>query len=248
MTKLKNIIYRNWDGDRKVVIVNGIPYYCSTGSNSSCPNVWFPFISLRGTKPVNIECLPFYLSKEKLNRIFRNFEPTYIVKLDALYFIQETELFPGIDPDDGFAGRISTKETLITSLRLSGEHFPPDKLALVNLSPEEKLLAKQPLIIQENPLYTISNPDTVNKWLVSEGAVIASALLSKKRLTLDDAVHDSSHLDAKGVDPLLPTIDTCTMPVNTKELSFFKEEPPTSPGKKKQKAELSTRTVSTFTC
>src|SRR5688572_25540641 len=46
---MKHIIFHN----RKIVVVNGQPYYQSTGENSGMPNVWLPFYGCSSNKPVN---------------------------------------------------------------------------------------------------------------------------------------------------------------------------------------------------
>ena len=223
---MKNIIYKIGEELRTIVIHDGTPYYCSTGHNSGFPNIWFPFILLTGTKHFNFDGLPSYLSKEKLKHIFDSFEPTYIVKLETNHFIKASRLFLDIDTNSDFhfyfyvdvnefTERLPTRETIITSMRLSGKNFRQDKFPLVDdLTPEEKMIATQPLIPDEKPLFTTSNPDRVNAWLLDQRATIACALNSMTSLMIASADGQANIVEEltiqKNVDVNKPRADGWT--------------------------------------
>jgi hypothetical protein len=105
---MKNcIIYRSprSNNERKIVVINGIPFYQSTGQNSGASGAWFPFIMVRGNKVINLDNLP-----EEWHQFFR-------IPLPENYMIKYSE--PAIKADvqqEIYDGRIPTKETLVYPL------------------------------------------------------------------------------------------------------------------------------------
>lgn len=47
---MKEIHFFNYEGSdkvfRKITVIDGVPFYCSSGVNSGCPQTWFPFLGL----------------------------------------------------------------------------------------------------------------------------------------------------------------------------------------------------------
>jgi len=181
MTKLKYIDVKLNNESRKMAVVDGKSYYCSTGHNSGHPNLWFPFLLLHGTKPINYDRFPDYLSKESIKHCGYK-HATYIIKFQANYYLPtQGEIFRGLNPNtDLFAIRFPSKETVIVSVQLSGKYFPQDKFDLVDFSLDEKIRITQRIDLEDAPVKTISNPDEVNEWLISQGAEVVSAALSNR--------------------------------------------------------------------
>jgi len=177
-----HVVLEDEDGSREIAVIKGIPYYLSTGQNSGIPGVWFPLLFIQGTKPHNYDALPSYLLKERIKEsIDEGFFPEYLLKFETAYCAKtcETGIFKGINPyTDQLASRIPTKETAITSARLSGHKFPRERLGLIDLTPEEKELTMQPIILEEKPIFVTNDPDEVNAWLVEQNATIACAVFS----------------------------------------------------------------------
>lgn len=215
----KFIRYDAVEGSRKIAVFDEKPYYCSTGTASSWPNVWFPFLLMIGTKPLNYDALPSFLSKERIKKNPYQY-PQYLLKFEACYCIGMAKrgVFNGVNPStDSLADRLPTKETIIMSVRLSGEYFPQDKLERVDLTSEEKMLTAQPIFFEEKPVFITSTPDKVNEWLVAQGASVACALLPKLKVSIDDANQ------ADELKPLQPTLQS--LPQQTpKTAAFFKEK------------------------
>ncbi|MHB1949032.1 MAG: hypothetical protein ACYCQI_13070 [Gammaproteobacteria bacterium] len=179
----KNYIIFKSKYSRKMLVIDGQPYYQSTGVNSKNPNIWFPFIMIKGTKPINLEKLPPSISKEAFHRHWKKKKKRYIKKFLDCY-LHAPRIFPK-KPDLDAAERklnqrIPTKETLIVSARLSGEAFPQKKLAAAGLSTGELALAKKTLRLKALPVSIINDPDEANQWLISQGAMIAGRVLDAK--------------------------------------------------------------------
>jgi hypothetical protein len=174
------IIVKLSEGSRRIVVINGVSYYESTGKNSGYEKIFFPFMYLNGTKPNYLDHLPYYLLKKEIAACIYT-KPEYFMKLDTNYFVNKPYLFNGIDPDiDEFAGRLPTVEAIVTSARLSGRIFPREKLSLVNLTPVQKQLSQQPIQLEEKPVFETTDSDVVNKWIMSQGASIARAVLTSR--------------------------------------------------------------------
>jgi hypothetical protein len=224
----RNYIVFQWGEPRKMLVFNGVPYYRSTGHNSTYANIWFPFMLMRGTRPVNINGLPSNLYKDRYENSKETF-PVYIVKLDAGYFNPTPMLFTGVHPaDEPLALRLPTKETIVTSVRLSGDYFPQDKLALVSLSAEEQKLTKEPILLAKDPIFTTSDPDKINDWLINQGATIARALLpdiTQKFLEQKIQVIETSTQPEVTVVQDIPscTVSTLVSEINKLGADYFDE-------------------------
>lgn len=166
-----------------MLVIDGQPYYESTGANSENPKIWFPFVMIKGTKPIDLEKLPPYISQEAFNRNWKKKNKRYIKKLLDRY-VKAPRLFPK-QPDlksaeRKFNHRIPTKETLIISARLTGDKFPQKKLVAAGLSAKELALTKKIIPLKPAPSSITKDPDEANRWLINQGAVIASNVLDAK--------------------------------------------------------------------
>lgn len=174
-------------GLRKFVVIKGQPFYSSSGFNSGYPNVWFPFILIRGTQPINYSAFPSYYMMDNLeNCKFTHLG--YIIKFETNTVVGCQEgLFKGANPDkDELAGRLPTKDSIILSARLSGKNFPLDRLKQVDFTLEEEELIKNPILIEEHPEFDTNNPDRINKWLIEQGASVPHAVLINVTISLED--------------------------------------------------------------
>lgn len=178
-----------FSGKRKVVVIDGVIYYSSSGDNSSHANVWFPILLIRGTQAINYDAFPSYLVKENIKACGYT-HLGYFLKFQTEYCAETREkgLFRGADLLlDELAARLPTKETIIISARLSGEHFPRHRLEEVDLTPKEKFLTTQPIYVEEKPVFETTNPDKINKWAIEQGATVPRAVLVDLNFPLADA-------------------------------------------------------------
>ncbi|MFJ1269881.1 hypothetical protein ACD661_15065 [Legionella lytica] len=162
---------------RRITVVEGIPYYCSTGENSGHSGVWFPFLMIVGTKKAEI---PWHYDKTYhigvLNKIFVSQEDIYIIKysVNILRYPDITGLCNG---------RLPTLSSVKTSLALGstlntvkGFEEVERKMALTPITPIE--------LSDHAPHY--ESPDEVNKWLVQQGAEFVSKVLTAEPRPLLD--------------------------------------------------------------
>ncbi|MHB1949231.1 MAG: hypothetical protein ACYCQI_14075 [Gammaproteobacteria bacterium] len=178
------IIY-NYFGLRKMVVIDGQPYYQSTGQSSKNKNIWFPFIILKGSQSLNYFNLPSYLEPLFIKKEADLHHSTYIVKLLQDYWSDKSQqvffnLLPSTKNKE-LISRIPTKQMLITASRLSGKDFPEAFLVAAKLDEKQMALAKTPIQLTQHPVFSSSNPDKINQWLVSQGASCAKRLLTPKR-------------------------------------------------------------------
>ncbi|CEK09870.1 hypothetical protein [Legionella hackeliae] len=168
-----SIIYKSpRSGDeRKIIVVDGIPFYQSTGKNSGARDTWFPFVTLRGNKEPTIPEDLTEISSTYLSYIFDNSPENYIIKYDTTWV--KTDL-----PQVMFDGRIPTKKTLIISSRLNPS---PDEEALTaaGLTPSEIALAQDKITLAAES-EIVNDPDAVNEWLITQNAEIVSKIFGKK--------------------------------------------------------------------
>lgn len=164
---------------RKMTVVDGQPYYQSTGRNSGVPEIWFPFIMMSGTKP--IMSIPEIYNQDSIKaaKVKPSIkDPYYIIKLS--HTTLKAPDIARVENDAILAStRMPLKSALIASSRLTGINFPERTLINARLSPEEFKLAQDPFIMEEKPLFTSRNPDDINQWLIIQGATGVPTLLQK---------------------------------------------------------------------
>jgi len=194
---MKYIIYRNYEGDRKIVVVDGKAYYESTGTASKMPKVWLPFIAMLGAKPLHLESYTPKLTRENIYSIY-GYSYGYIIKksfTDSLFANQNSSdwcayslevttkwmsstlefkdnLISDFTPNNLFI-RLYLKEDFVNSFRLRS--FVPSKdisifFKKAGLNNTQIRLAKTPIILDDHPEYIMDDPDQINEWLMKNGA------------------------------------------------------------------------------
>jgi len=192
---LKTLKYQ----ERLIVIVNGQPFYKSTGKNSGLADTWLPLIMICGTLPypgiyAGFE-IPSPFIRYFLDDILSDSEKTgCFIKYSVEYVSKETfDLdIKAIDSAlssvsrktnadgspiyrDDSAGRFVRREHLIISARLGGGFWnDTDKknefFKAAKLDPDEIQSANTPLFVSALPETEIFDPNAVNIWLMKNGA------------------------------------------------------------------------------
>ncbi len=67
---MKYIVYRSSEGDRKIIILDGQPYYQSTGKNSKMPGIWLPFIACMGSVQLDMSRYPTKYIREHIFSVY----------------------------------------------------------------------------------------------------------------------------------------------------------------------------------
>lgn len=201
--------------DRKIVIIGGQPYYESTGRNSNAKGTWLPFVMMVGTKVAKVNgnfVIPNELQHdyhlpnkpaelryqiELLLNDARRSKTNTRVLIKAEYdilnpnFNESNQIRPVL-----INGRISTKKDLINSMRLGGGLWndPESKsIALSFLNHEEQELASQPINIEvDAETLTTSDPDVINDWLLSNGAVTINKLFDLNEMPKPPSLQSQS--------------------------------------------------------
>jgi len=166
---------------RKMLVIDGQPYYCSTGTNSTHEGVWFPFMMMAGTKSAYLGKLPSFLRKSEVKERIKTANSQHIVKFARVYFYDPPEVFYRLDEEKGkhLISRLPTKTTAMTSVRLSGDKFPKagrDAL-MANLFFHEHPVLDERIPLESKPVFVTSDPDAINTWIISQGATLAIAML-----------------------------------------------------------------------
>ncbi|QRN03982.1 hypothetical protein GH742_08940 [Legionella sp. MW5194] len=176
------IIYKSLHSgnSRKITVIQGQPYYQSTGVNSGNKDLWYPFIMIRGTREVNIDELPPDYSRVTFSAAMHLLEANVLVKYEACYLIQERKK-SDLLPNELHQGRLPTKSTLIMSSRLSGGHvFESAELKAYGLTESEITRAHTPIDFDSQALATLTQVDEVNDWLITQGAVVLKKIACPK--------------------------------------------------------------------
>ena len=153
--------------ERKMIVVDGQPYYESTGKNSKCPSIWFPFILLKENRPLDKSNLPV---RYKPDFYPRHRKSGYIIKVLRHYLQEEVETLDTDGKDKIIKKRNPLKTTLITAARLTGSLFPESTLIKAKLNEQEIKLARTPLLIEDRPVFSTQDPERINDWLMRQGA------------------------------------------------------------------------------
>ena len=66
---------------RKMTVIDGLPYYQSTGKNSHCSNAWLPFVYVEGVVTLSLNALPLYIDEDNLEMENGNHTFGHIVKV-----------------------------------------------------------------------------------------------------------------------------------------------------------------------
>lgn len=176
---------------RDIVVVNGQPYYQSTGRNSNWKDMWLPFILIKETDNLAYGKIKSDKLRENLEAQNELYFNGHITKLtaDAVdgdlkapectrkvagSYIDHMLGIHSVIKTDIFSGRIATKESFIVSLRLNPMKrkmsFTDDVLRKqYALSEDEIKQINTPFIIRHEGISS-SEPYVINQWLVEQGA------------------------------------------------------------------------------
>lgn len=201
------IIYDTHEGRRKMVVIDGQPFYQSTGGSSGKENCWLPFFLISGKKPINVDLLPDHFNKQMSALILQgnNFHG-WIMKFSKQFLKNPP---PGIFTSPTMNLRMPClKECLIPALRLTGRTFPEiEKLDQV-LTKEECALVDDPILLNQEEDFRTDNPEAINQWLVDQGATVARGLFPElvKTAEIEVVFHEetppSIHLESKNALPI----------------------------------------------
>jgi hypothetical protein len=167
------IIYKSprSGNERKIVVLNGLPYYESTGQSSGAAKTWFPFIMITGKKPIETKDLP-----KKIGNTINTFT---IFGAENVMVKYGTECVDTPDlSKEIYEGRIPTKQILIVSSQLNPQGHKRSTLVSAGLSNNEISQAQDALVIQELNVEIIEDTDKVNIWLIKHGAKIVTDIFS----------------------------------------------------------------------
>lgn len=178
---------------RLITIIDGQPFYLSTGNSSNMEGLWLPFIMISPNTPIEpaaIKFLPKQLKSYCLRELILTPITGVFLKIErstvkVKYFDMESEAVDAVlnryfnknddaDIAQGMAGRIPRKSDLINSLRLltskSDQQLIPDLIKAAELNKEQQKLINNPFSLADNPQLTTENPAEVNQWLIANGA------------------------------------------------------------------------------
>lgn len=158
------------DVSRKITVVDGQPFYESTGVNSGHAGIWFPFVMMKGTVPITNT--PDKYHPEAIKKLFGDHSP-----LDATYFFKyEASTLADSYSKEEFKvvleGRIPDKTTLLTSLRLTPSSCPSRQVLLTYpcLSDIDIIETSNLICLADEPDFETIDPDKANRWLIDAGA------------------------------------------------------------------------------
>lgn len=163
----------------KITVVDGTPYYQCTPDDKYTPNVWLPFSMIKGSKP-----LP------KGNNLTDGLSESFVYRHDKTSFGGALREQPdSIKHDDSEELKtyynfstskhnhatysIISKKSLITAHRLTIGSKCNANMLMISYAPlnsEEKRAKDIPLLFNNKEEATVTNPDSVNDWLISQGA------------------------------------------------------------------------------
>lgn len=175
------------DASRRIIVLDGQPYYESTGDNSKIKGTWLPFIMIRGTQvkrskaPIMPEDLSYFPTY-----VFSNYPSNYIIKAEYNNIKPEQRHYLSINGKQfPFGKRIATTRDLANSIRLGGGMWKEsshreDAIHYLRKNSEHALieLANTPQPILESEKIT-KDPDKVNEWLINQGAHFINNLFGK---------------------------------------------------------------------
>jgi hypothetical protein len=188
---------------RDITVVDGYPFYRSTGLNSSHEGCWLPFIMLRGTIPLDslhLEQIPKIYSPDKLRTHIQEFDENFgenaqfnLIKPTVLSDNlpnSEKRIVPSDNFSEDFSQRLALKRFLIISARLNRKSYNAKQLKEADISSEEMTYIKSPIKLQSAGYF--SDVDKVNEWLVKNGASYLNGVLHGASLS------QSTILDSQG--------------------------------------------------
>lgn len=187
---------------RLFIVVDGQPYYRSSGVNSGLEGTWLPFIMCKSSFKQDCSSLdvPEHFVLQSWKKVFGNdqaYIPGYIIKyslyiIKSNYFDLDISVLNEIlaksvkDNPEKSNNRITRKQHLITSARLGGGMWNDKKIegrifqALLNDMEIEQ--AKIKIDVDVENFSRVYDPDSLNLWLIRNGAsdVYDFALLNEE--------------------------------------------------------------------
>lgn len=199
---LPYIEYTSEQGVRKIAILDGQPYYCSTGFNSKTKDTWFPFVMLKGNiileekdqfQPVaglNEDNLREILFSTNVNAntyiIKRNkdilSEENIDIDIKSINEILYSELNKAEKVEkESIYNRFATKKDILNSMHLGGgiwniESIKNKILKKINLSEGDVGNSYQ---LAEKSQIATDDPNTINRWLLENGGKDINELYNK---------------------------------------------------------------------
>ncbi len=173
---------------RRITVIDGQPYYQSTGINSKNSGCWFPFVMCRGKGELDLKGLPPKFDQKAAQKTMgiingnpEGYGPGYLIK--APEFLGKRDL-----PCSTKYGkklnyllwRLGLKEFLMDSSRLNPDYYGFDTLQKVGLNQDQITSAKNPVELEDTGFYT-KNPSEVNMWLISQGATYIKDVLPEEQ-------------------------------------------------------------------
>lgn len=175
----------------RIAVIDGRPYYQSTGINSKMPGIWLPFFGVNNrNKPINITKLT---QNQRFTREYAiagihghnddalikavladavPVNPPQWCKLSYQIKTQDQKIEKGTKSVQLF-DRLFLKVDLINSLRLTdAPKYGCDTAAIVKdagLTATETQLANNKIILDEKPVMITTDSQSVNEWLIQQG-------------------------------------------------------------------------------
>lgn len=204
------ITHNNAIQKRRMTVIDGQPFYESSGSYSGFPGCWLPFIMLKGS--ILPYQYPSQLNTGSLNKIFRhaNYNENYFIKY-------EHNVVAPTDQDEKFThvinGRIPNKKTLIISLQLTMQNNIFQKMLLnyqhLLTQDEVKFILENPIKLQQNHCPEVHTPDAINQTLIQMGASDLELMLTEQLTQpLDEPPSYLSHPASIWKQPLQKALTT----------------------------------------
>ena len=206
----KFIVYGSGSGKRKITVVDGMPYYQSTGENSGMSGVWLPFIMLVGNYVIKLpHALSVHCKLDNIKLLLQTEKTGYIIKYE-----EENLLQWRVEDNKKFnlPHRLPTRDTFITSMRLGSPSIPGVSLNEDEDEAEygdEAILRNTVIEFKESAELETKDADRVNQWLIQNNAIFLSAASTAK----------------KRVDPLIMVAYNKLREGVNVDLNYFKNKP-----------------------
>lgn len=198
--KLPYIVYKYTNPEtkevevRNITVVEGRPFYLSTGKNSELPGAWLPFIMLTGERKRLREFIqknkndrycnfgPFTISKRHFISALVNTSPMYIIKndfekivpSDGDFYINQNHFKSVSQIPNKLSERICTQVNLLISIKLGGDFWKTriDSVNFDRIAPKVSNLwnYNEKFEFEDEPEFETDDPSKINNWLAHHGA------------------------------------------------------------------------------
>jgi hypothetical protein len=175
-----------------MTVIDGRPYYESSGTNSQHTGVWFPFVMLKDTS--SIVQVPAKFKPQAIKTIFGEQSPLRVgyffkYEISALLHGYYEEAFRNI-----LEGRIPDLNTLLISLRLTRVDCVSRHILLSYplLTEADRIDVELNRIeLEKQPELLTADPAVVNQWLINAGALDINELLTESLTQPLDVINDT---------------------------------------------------------